>query len=157
MITFGVALILENGLAAITHSNTYILSMGLEHAHTIGPIRFTSTQLVLVILAVGVFILLDGFLHITKIGKALRATAVDPELARSCGIATSRIVTVAWLMSGFLCGMAGGVFTIDIFTVNAFTGDSLMPLVIVAPLWVGRDPFEEQSSRRSCSASSLRS
>jgi branched-subunit amino acid ABC-type transport system permease component len=134
MITFGVALILENGLAAITHSNTYVLSLGLEHAHALGPIRFTNTQLVLVLLALGVFILLDTFLHVTKVGKALRATAVDPELARSCGIATSRIVTVAWLMSGFLCGMAGGVFTIDIFTVNAFTGDSLMSLVIVAAL-----------------------
>jgi branched-subunit amino acid ABC-type transport system permease component len=126
MITFGVAL--------ITHSNTYVLSLGLEHAHALGPIRFTNTQLVLVLLALGVFILLDTFLHVTKVGKALRATAVDPELARSCGIATSRIVTVAWLMSGFLCGMAGGVFTIDIFTVNAFTGDSLMSLVIVAAL-----------------------
>src|ERR1039458_4416494 len=57
MITFGVALILENGLAAITRSNTYILSMGLEHAHTIGPIRFTTTQLVLVILGVGACLL----------------------------------------------------------------------------------------------------
>jgi branched-subunit amino acid ABC-type transport system permease component len=134
MITFGVALILENGLAALTRSNTFILRMGLEHAHTLGPIRFTTTQLILVILAVGVFILLDTFLHLTKVGKALRATAVDPDLARSCGIATNRIITVAWLMSGFLCGMAGGVFTIDIFTVNAFTGDALMPLVIVAAL-----------------------
>jgi branched-subunit amino acid ABC-type transport system permease component len=134
MITFGVALILENGLAAITHSNTYILDMGLEHAHTIGPIRFTTTQLILVILAVAVFILLDTFLNATKVGKALRATAVDPDLARASGIATGRIITVAWLMSGFLCGMAGAVFTIDIFTVNAFTGDTLMPLVIVAAL-----------------------
>jgi branched-subunit amino acid ABC-type transport system permease component len=134
MITFGVALILENGLAALTRSNTYILSMGLEKAHSIGPIRFTTTQLVLVLLALTVFILLDLFLHATKVGKALRATAVDPDLARACGIATSRIISVAWLMSGFLCGLAGGVFTIDIFTVNAFTGDTLMPLVIVAAL-----------------------
>lgn len=134
MITFGVALILENAMAAVTRSNTYMLGMTLEHAHALGPIRFTTTQLMLVILAFAIFILLDLFLHVTKVGKALRATAVDPDLARACGIATNRVISVAWLLSGFLCGLAGGVFAIDIFTVNAFTGDSLMSLVIVAAL-----------------------
>ncbi len=134
MVTFGIALIVEYAIASITENNTFSLTIAIEHTHALGPIRFTDVQLALVILAVVVFILLDGFLRLTKVGTALRATAVDPDLARASGIATGRIVTIAWLLSGFLCGLAGGVFTIDILTVNAFTGDSLLSLVIVAAL-----------------------
>ncbi len=134
MITFGVALIVEYGLAAATQNNTYSLNLPLAHTLALGPLRFTTTQLVLVILAAVVFVVLDLFLRLTRLGVALRATAVDPDLARASGIPTGRIVTAAWLLSGFLCGLAGGVFMVNIFTINAFTGDALLSLVIVSAL-----------------------
>ncbi|MFZ1994981.1 MAG: branched-chain amino acid ABC transporter permease [Solirubrobacteraceae bacterium] len=134
MITFGVSLIVEYGLAAVTQNNTYDLNLAIQHAIVVGPFHFTQVQLLLVILALVVFVALDLFLRLTKLGIALRATAIDPDLARASGIPTTRIVTVAWLMSGFLCGLAGGVFVVNILTVNAFTGDSLLSLVIVSAL-----------------------
>jgi branched-subunit amino acid ABC-type transport system permease component len=134
MITFGVALIVEYGLAAATQNNTYSLNLAIAHAIALGPFHFTQVQLVLVIIAVGVFVVLDLFLRMTRLGVALRATAVDPELARASGIVTGRIVIAAWLLSGFLCGLAGGIFMVNVFTINAFTGDSLLSLVIVAAL-----------------------
>jgi branched-subunit amino acid ABC-type transport system permease component len=134
MITFGVALIVEYGLASATQNNTYALNLPLAHVLALGPLRFTTTQLVLVIIAGVAFVALDLFLRLTRLGVALRATAVDPDLARASGIATGRIVTAAWLLSGFLCGLAGGVFMVNIFTINAFTGDALLSLVIVSAL-----------------------
>ncbi len=134
MITFGVALIVEYGLASVTQNNTYALRLPLAHVLALGPLRFTATQLVLVIIAAVAFVALDLFLRLTRLGVALRATAVDPDLARASGIATGRIVTAAWLLSGFLCGLAGGVFMVNIFTINAFTGDALLSLVIVSAL-----------------------
>lgn len=134
MITFGVSLIVEYGIAAITHNNTYPLNIAIEHSIALGPLRFTREQLILVILALVVFVLLDLFLHITSLGVALRATAVDPDLARASGIATNQIVVVAWLLSGFLCGLGGGVFMVNVLTISAFTGDSLLALVLVAAL-----------------------
>lgn len=134
MVTFGVALIIEYGLASATQSNTYNLSLALSRAHALGPLRFTTTQLVLVIIAVVVFVALDLFLRLTRLGVALRATAVDPDLARASGISTSRVVTAAWVLSGFLCGLAGGVFMINVLTISAFTGDALLSLVIVSAL-----------------------
>jgi predicted ABC-type sugar transport system permease subunit len=104
MVTFGVALIVEYGMASATQSNTYNLSLPLSHAHALGPLRFTTVQLVLVILAIVVFVALDLFLRLTRMGVALRATAVDPDLARASGISTNRVVTAAWVLSGFLCG-----------------------------------------------------
>jgi branched-subunit amino acid ABC-type transport system permease component len=134
MITFGVALIVEYTLASVTRNNTFTLTIAIEHAMALGPLRFTRVQLVLVVLALAVFVALDLFLRRTKVGTALRATAVDPDLARASGISTNRVIIVAWLLSGFLCGLAGGVFMINILTVNAFAGDSLLSLVIVAAL-----------------------
>lgn len=134
MITFGVALIVEYTIAALTQSNTFSINIAIQHAISLGPFHFTKIQAILVVVALLIYILFDVFLHSTKLGKALRATAVDPDLARACGIATNRVVTAAWLISGFLCGLAGGVFVVNILTVNAFTGDSLLPLVIVAAL-----------------------
>ena len=134
MITFGVALIVEYAIAAITRNNIYALNIAIEHAIALGPLRFTKVQLILVIVAFAVFGLLDLFLRLTRLGVALRATAVDPDLARASGIATNQIVTAAWLVSGFLCGLAGGVFMVNILTISAFTGDSLLSLVIVAAL-----------------------
>ncbi len=134
MVTFAVALIIEYTIAAATKNNTYNLELGQMSSIRLGPLRFTLDELVLVLLALGLFVVLDRLLHMTKLGKALRATAVDPDLAQSCGIPTGRVVGVTWLLSGFLCGLAGGVFTIDVLTLNAFTGDSLLPLVIVAAL-----------------------
>ena len=134
MITFGVALIVEYTIAAITRNNIYALNIAIEHAIALGPLRFTQVQLILVIVAAVIFVLLDLFLHLTRLGVALRATAVDPELARASGVATNQIVTAAWLLSGFLCGLAGGVFMVNILTISAFTGDSLLSLVIVAAL-----------------------
>lgn len=134
MVTFGVALIVEYGMASATQSNTYNLDLPIVHAHALGPLRFTTVQLVLVILAGVVFVALDLFLRLTRVGVALRATAVDPDLARASGISTSRVVTAAWLLSGFLCGLAGGVFMVNVLTISAFTGDSLLSLVIVSAL-----------------------
>jgi branched-subunit amino acid ABC-type transport system permease component len=134
MVTFAVTLVGEYGIAAITQNNTYVLSVGAQHALSLGPFKFTLVQLIFVFLAIGIYVLIELLLRLTKLGKALRATAADADLAQCCGIPTGRIVGVAWLLSGFLCGLAGGMFAVDILTLNAFTGDSLLPLVIVAAL-----------------------
>jgi simple sugar transport system permease protein len=49
------------------------------------------------------------FLFRTKAGFRLRATGANPTAARFAGIAIEREVTVAFLLSGALAGLAGGV------------------------------------------------
>lgn len=134
LITFAVALVIEYTVASITQSSSFSLSLGIIHSISWGPLHFTRVQAILVVVAIVLFVGLDRLLYATKLGKALRATAVDPELAQSCGIATGRVVGIAWLLSGFLCGVAGGIFAINVVVLNAFTGDSLLPLVIVAAI-----------------------
>lgn len=64
---------------------------------------FTATQLTLVAIAAVALAALHGLPRYTRLGKAMRATASDPELARNCGVQTRRVIDAAWL----LCGLAG--------------------------------------------------
>ncbi len=60
---------------------------------------FTATQLILIAIAAVALTALHGLLRYTRLGKAMRATASDPELARNCGVQTRRVIDGAWLLS----------------------------------------------------------
>ena len=58
---------------------------------------------VAVLLALGVYLLLTR----TKIGKAMRATADNPDLARVTGIPTERVIWSTWAIGGSMAAIAG--------------------------------------------------
>jgi branched-subunit amino acid ABC-type transport system permease component len=95
---------------------------------------FTVTEVEIIGVAVGAFVLLECLLRLTKTGKALRAVAEEPRLARACGIPTSKILNVAWVLSGALAGVAGVVYIINSLTVSAFTGTDFLPLLLAAAI-----------------------
>ena len=95
---------------------------------------FTTTELEIIGVAIGAFLLLEYLLRMTRTGKALRAVAEEPRLARACGIPTSRIVNVTWVLSGALAGVAGVVYIINSLTVSAFTGTDFLPLLLAAAI-----------------------
>jgi branched-chain amino acid transport system permease protein/neutral amino acid transport system permease protein len=71
----------------------------------------------------------------TRLGKAMRATATNPGLARSCGVATDRVIDAAWLLSGALCGIAGVAFVLNTATFSESTGAGfLVPIIAAAVL-----------------------
>jgi branched-subunit amino acid ABC-type transport system permease component len=78
-----------------------------------GGIILTATQILIIVIAVVVMLAIHGLLTYTRLGKAMRATAANPTLARSCGIPTQRVVDAVWLITGALCGMAGVVAALN--------------------------------------------
>ncbi len=62
-----------------------------------------------VVLIVGVYLLLER----TKIGKAMRATADNPDLARVSGIDTDRVVFWTWMIGGALAAAGGMLYGLD--------------------------------------------
>jgi branched-chain amino acid transport system permease protein len=49
----------------------------------------------------------DIVIYRTKLGRALRATAIDPEVAGLLGVNTKNVVLVTFLVAGALAGIAG--------------------------------------------------
>lgn len=134
MITLAMQLVLTYGTDAADHEQIFPFAFPQGASYHLGPVTFSATQLVVLVLATTCFTGLQALLHRTRLGKSLRATAEEPNLARTCGIRTRRVVTIAWLLSGLLAGLAGLAYAINSFTVDAFSGTNFLPLVLAAAM-----------------------
>ena len=135
IVTIAVSLIVQNGLLAIFGANFFSLKMPRPTSVHIAGTVFTTVQLAIIAIAVVAMLLIHLLLRYTKLGKAMRATAADPDLARNCGIATDRVIDLAWAISGALCGLAGVILVMNVTAFTETTGAQfLIPIVAVAVL-----------------------
>jgi branched-subunit amino acid ABC-type transport system permease component len=134
MVTLAVNLILQFGIDAASREQIYRFSFPQGASLHAGWFTFTVTQLILVAVALAVFLALEYLLRRTRLGKALRAMAVEPRLARTCGIPTGKIVNVVWLLSGALAGLAGLAYVANSLTIDASVGTAFLPLVLAAAI-----------------------
>ena len=78
------------------------------------------------ILAIGVavplFLLLAWFVNTTRMGKAMRATAQDPEAARLMGINVDSTISLTFLLGGLLAGAGGLIYALYQTNVWYFQG-----------------------------------
>ncbi len=81
------------------------------------------------LLAIGVTIplvlLLTAFVNASRLGKAMRATAQDPEAARLMGINVDTTISLTFLLGGMLAGAAGLIFALyqtDAWYLHGFRG-----------------------------------
>ncbi len=79
----------------------------------------------IVILAVALMYGLNLFIRNTKMGKAMRATAQDPEAAALMGVNINRTISATFLIGGALAGAAGVIYNMYIGQVWFFTGFQL--------------------------------
>lgn len=137
MLTLGISLVMNYVIQAISQNNVYQFSVLQAAPLHVGPVTITPTQAIIVAVVAVIFIALQALLKMSRIGKALRAMAAEPALARSCGIRTGRVVVITWIISGFLCGMAGVVYIINTQSVGYASGQQFLPLVIAAAILGG--------------------
>jgi branched-chain amino acid transport system permease protein/neutral amino acid transport system permease protein len=136
IVTLAVALIVQNVVLAIWGPNFYSYTMASGASVHLGGLTFTLSQLGIIAISVAAMAAVHVLLTYTKLGKAMRATASDPALARNCGIHTERIIDLTWLISGALCGAAGVVLVINTASFTATTGGNYL-LVIAAAAILG--------------------
>lgn len=137
VVTIAVSLIIQNGLQAIFGSSFYSLQFSVGRSYHLSSMVFTTSQLVIMAIAVAAMVLIYAMLRFTKLGKAMRATAADPVLARSCGIATDRVIDVAWLLSGALCGIAGVALAMNVTSFTSTTGGQFLIAIVAAAVLGG--------------------
>jgi len=77
-------------------------------------VRIRTDQLFILVLAIVLIVLVYLLLERTKIGKAMRATADNLDLARISGIDTERVVFWTWLIGGALAGAGGMLYGLDV-------------------------------------------
>lgn len=137
IVSLGMTLVLEFGLQAIVGGNTMSYRFDQGATVRLGGLQLTVVQLVIIGLSIVTMLSVHSLLRFTKLGKAMRATAADRSLARSCGIRTDRVVTTTWLISGALCGAAGVVFAMDSGSFDATSTDLFLVLILAAVILGG--------------------
>jgi branched-chain amino acid transport system permease protein/neutral amino acid transport system permease protein len=80
---------------------------------------------------------IHALLTYTRLGKAMRATAANPTLARNCGIPTRRVIDLVWLITGALCGLAGVVAALNAGTFTIDSGAAFLITILAAAVLGG--------------------
>ncbi len=137
VVTIAVSLIIQNTLQAIWGASFFSLKFSPGHSYHFGSMVFTSSQFGIMGIAVVAMVGVYALLRFTRLGKAMRATASDPVLARSCGIATDRVIDVAWLLSGALCGIAGVALAMNVTSFTSTTGGTFLIAIVAAAVLGG--------------------
>ncbi len=132
IVSLGMTLILVFGTQALAGPTNVSYSMNQGALIKLGSIELTVVQVVIIALSIVVMLGVHALIRYTRLGKAMRATAANRNLARNCGIRTDRVVTLTWLITGALCGLAGATFAINSGTFGATSTDVFLVLILAA-------------------------
>jgi branched-chain amino acid transport system permease protein/neutral amino acid transport system permease protein len=137
MVTLGIGIIIQYTIEAIWGADDFSYNMATGPSVHVAGMLFTTTQLTVIAIAAGVAAGVHFLLRYTRLGKAMRAVAVNERLARNCGIPVRAVVDSTWLLSGALCGLAGVVLVMDVQVLNSGSGDDFLILIVAATVLGG--------------------
>jgi branched-chain amino acid transport system permease protein len=83
-------------------------------------------------LSIAVVAALGFTLRRTKIGRALRTIAENPDTASLLGVEVDKVVPVVFILTGLLAGLAGALFTVNYGDVSPYMGDNVGTKAIAA-------------------------
>ena len=132
--SFGAALALRNlllfwqgGIPRYYTENLQI-AIPLLPRSVMGGLRVTPDQFFVLALALATVTGLHLFLKRSTLGRSMRATALNPALARVTGIDPERILRATWLMGGVLAAIAGVFAGLTVQLRPTMGVDLLLPL-----------------------------
>ena len=137
MVTLGVGIIIQYTIEAIWGADNRSYNMVTGRSVHFAGMLFTTTQLTVIAIAAAAAAGVHVLLRFTRLGKAMRAVAVNERLARNCGISVRAVVDTTWLLSGALCGLAGVVLVMDVQVLNSGSGDDFLILIVAATVLGG--------------------
>jgi branched-chain amino acid transport system permease protein len=89
---------------------------------TVGPVVIPYLDVFIVLLSVALMLGLDRFVKLTRMGRAMRATAQDREAASLMGVDINATIFITFLIGGALAGAAGLIYSMKVQQVWYFTG-----------------------------------
>ena len=123
----GFSFILQNiGLLWLggSHRGVPDLINSQEDYVTIFGVPITHGDLLALVVTVPLFFFLINFISRSRIGRAMRATAQDPQAARLMGINVDTTISFTFLLGGLMAGAAGLVYALyqtDVWFFSGFT------------------------------------
>lgn len=115
------------------------ITYGAQFGRTISGLGFVFSVAQLIIIGMTLVLMLGLHLLLTrtKVGRAMRATSTNRTVARACGIRTARIIDLTWLLTGFMCGIAGVALAVTTVTFDFSLGATFLIYMIAAAVLGG--------------------
>jgi branched-chain amino acid transport system permease protein len=110
LITFGLSIIVQNGLLESFSADTRFLNVGPLQSASLplgGGIAVGVMPLICLLVSIGVILLLNQIFYRTAIGRAFRATSDDVEIAQLMGINNRSIYALTMGIAVAVCAVAG--------------------------------------------------
>jgi branched-chain amino acid transport system permease protein len=106
--TLGLALVLLGAMSWIWSDKARTLDLATtDSGFSAGDVLVNWTQVLALAFGVVLTAATVGFLRMTRTGTAMRALAVDREVAATLGVPVRRVEASAWFVSGLVSGAAG--------------------------------------------------
>lgn len=107
----GASLVIQNSIMLIWGPNIKIFPSSIFPHITwhISGVVFTFTQVVILLLSSVLMVALYFFINKTKMGTAIRASAIDQDAAKLMGINVNKIIMIIFILGSSL-GAIGGLF-----------------------------------------------
>jgi branched-chain amino acid transport system permease protein len=129
--SFGVALIVRNGLALIFGLEVQLYTDDIVFATVISRdplILVKPDQVFVLVAALAIMAVLHLLLSRTTLGYALRAVAENPSLAQVAGVNLRRTIVLIWLMGGALAAAAGVFYGLNTQITTVMGRDLVLPI-----------------------------
>jgi branched-chain amino acid transport system permease protein len=121
----GFSFILQNvGLLWLGGSQEGIVDLirSQKELFVIGGVEITNGDMLSIFVTIPILIAMTAFIGASRLGKAMRATAQDPEAARLMGINVDTTISLTFLIGGMLAGAAGLIYALYQTTIWYFQG-----------------------------------
>jgi branched-chain amino acid transport system permease protein len=93
-----------------------------EELFLIAGVSVTHGDLLAIVVTIPLVLAMTAFITVSRLGKAMRATAQDPDAARLMGINVDTTISATFLLGGMLAGAAGLIYALYQTTVWYFQG-----------------------------------
>jgi branched-chain amino acid transport system permease protein len=133
LVTFGIAIVVDNLL--FLHFPHGAQTLPLDFKFPSWRVSGQEVSVSTILLVGGALVIalgMDEFLHRTREGKAIRATAIDGEATSVMGVNVSRVLITTFAISGGLAGYAAAAATLNYGVLDPLMGSVATLKALVA-------------------------
>lgn len=119
----GVGLFLEHAILASVGAQPRLLPPLIETmVYRVGPVRVTTVQLVIFLVAVLLMLVLDRFVNRTLTGMAMRAVSWDKSVVPLMGVSVDRIIALTFAIGSGLAAAGGLLYATAYPVIEPYMG-----------------------------------
>lgn len=133
----GVAFVLQNLALMAFGSNPKRFPMPLLRPWQLGDLFIPPAQVLILGVSIVVMVSVHLLLKHTTLGKMMRATSDNEDLARVSGVRARRVIALTWGISGTIAGLAGVLLAVTQVTIQPTMGWTFLLVIFAATLLGG--------------------